>query len=235
MQSLENEIRLPVIIGRNSSGECYSIDLSILPNLFISYHEEIQLINMFSHLIHNLMNQKIQIDLAVSLGTRMSETLLPFIGAKEIHTKFLHLENEEHKTNTIDEFISSLLIEHKKRRNTKKYKLHSNLSHSFLIVFIDDIFDVIKSTHKKTGLGFIELLVKGPKEAIHFICGSSGIYKNLLDQLINVSLALNRKLQKSKQIKTITEPLAAELIINPDDLIFFKNRDEKDFVRLFPN
>lgn len=227
-------MKLPVIIGRNSSGECYSIDLSVLPNLFISYHEEIQLATIFFQLVQNIINQNNEINLAVSLGARMSESLLPVIGAKENLIQFLHSESEQGKTNTIDEFISSLLIELKKRRNIKKLKLHSNISPGSLVVFIENLFEVIKSTHKKTGLGFIELLVKGPNEGIHFICGSSGLYKNLLDQLINISPTLNRKLKKSKQIKNIEEPLAAELIINPDNLIFFKNRMEKVFVRLFP-
>jgi len=56
---------------------------------------------------------------------------------------------------------------------------------------------VIRSTNKKTAFTFIELLINGPTEAIYFITGSSGVYKNLLQQLINVSPIVKAKLKKS--------------------------------------
>ena len=87
--------------------------------------------------------------------------------------------------------------------------------------------------NRKSALSFIELLVNGPEHKIHFITGSSGMYKNLLDQLITMSPAVKKKMAASKQRGNINEPLAAQLIINPDGLVFFKSLGEREFVKLY--
>jgi len=225
-------MQLPLVIGRNSAGNEYFINLAVLPNLFISYNEEIQLTGAFMGLIRDLMNSKQPVKLAVSFGRKLAESLLPIIDGEKIEIQFTHVDGEDNKINTIDEFISSLIILSKNRKRVNK-KSTNRCNHAIIVV-LDNIFEVIMSTHKKTALSFIELLVNGPEQSIYCIAGSSGIYKNLLNQIINVSPVLKRKLQKSKHLK-IDEPLAAELIINPDGLIFFKARNEKVFVRLFPN
>ena len=102
-----------------------------------------------------------------------------------------------------------------------------------MIVIIDDIFEVIMSPHRKTALAFIELLLEGPLHIMYFIAGSSGIYKNLLNQLINVSPAVKKRFQKANHTGNINEPLAAQLIINADGMVFFKERGEAEFVRLY--
>jgi hypothetical protein len=225
-------MELPIVVGKNSSGNDYIINLEALPNLFISYYEEEQLETIFNHLILDLINNKSPVQLAVSFSRKLSENLLPLIVDRKIEIQFVHSETKE-VINSIDEFISALFLELKNRRKIKNKRIQK-LSDTIIVVFIDNIFEVIMSSHKKIGLAFIELLVNGPHRSIYFITGSSGIYKNLLDQLINLSPALKRKLQGSKHNLKIDEPLAAELIINPDGLIFFRERIKKDFVRLFP-
>ena len=87
--------------------------------------------------------------------------------------------------------------------------------------------------NRKTALSFIELLVDGPDHSMHFITGSSGMYKNLLDQLITMSPAVKKKMAGSKQRGNINEPLAAQLIINSDGMVFFKERGDVEHMRLY--
>ena len=93
---------------------------------------------------------------------------------------------------------------------------------------------MIRSANKKTALEFIELLGFGGEHSIHIIAASSGIYKPLLNQLIRLNPALIAKLGKANQLADFDKPLAAELVMNPDGLIFFKERNEQVFTRLFP-
>lgn len=103
-----------------------------------------------------------------------------------------------------------------------------------MLVFIDDIFEVIMLTRKRTALSFIELLISAANVYMYFIMGSSGIYRNLLEQLINVTPSLEKKLNKTLQAQTIAQPLGAEMVMNPDGLIFFREKMEKLHRRLYP-
>lgn len=227
-------MEVPLTIGRNSSAEKYFIDLADLPNLFISYHEEEQLTSIFKSLITDLLKIEPPVQLAISFGRKLAKNLEPLIYDTKIRLMFTHSDPEDNKINTIDEFISSLQLQLKDRRRLKAKTKNKN-QNPYLLVFIDNIFEVIMSSRKKTGMAFIEVLMNGPSESIHCIAGASGIYKNLISQLIHISPALKRKLNGSNQTLKIDEPLAAELIINPDGLIFFRNRNENMFIRLFPN
>lgn len=103
-----------------------------------------------------------------------------------------------------------------------------------LVAFIDDIFEVIRSSNKKTALAFIELLALGSQQSIHFIAASSGIYKPLLNQLIHLNPGLIQRLNKANPKANFDKPLSPELVMNPDGLIFFKERNEYVFTRLYP-
>lgn len=229
-------VNIPLVIGRQSSGEEYIIDLAGLPNLFISYSNEIQLPAILLQIINQVNRyDNTSIKLSYSLNSRLAEMIMPLVNPIRLHIEFPHSDYEEGKINSIDEFIDSLIAEMKIRKALLKKPKRTTITFQTMLVIIDDVFEVIMSSKKKTALSFIELLITAAEYNMFFIMGSSGIYRNLLNQIMEVSSSLQQKLKKSLQkTESINHPLGAELVINPDGLIFFRKQDEKIHTRLYP-
>jgi hypothetical protein len=225
-------MKLPIAIGKNSLGEKHLVDVITLPHLFISYEEDLQLESIFSSILGHLRANQLSLQLALSFGSKLSEMLLPFVEDNKIRAKFFHSDAPDVPIKTIHQFINTLTVELKKRKQLKKKRASIILEP--LVAFIDDIFEVIRSPNKKTAFAFIELLALGSQQSIHFIAASSGIYKPLLNQLIHLNPGLIQRLNKANQEANFYKPLAAELVMNPDGLIFFKERNEYVFTRLYP-
>ena len=224
---------IPLVIGKQSSGEEFIIDLERLPHLFISHSNDKQLQNIFIQLIGNIVQNEIELHLSLSLSRRMTLLIKPLVPIESLFMEFNHNDFEDGKINSINEFVSSLIIEKKNRATLIKKSKIPMAMFPAIIIFIDNIFEIIMAQQKKTALSFIELLLTGAPVKMYFIMGSSGIYRPLLDQLINVSPVLKKKLKKSFQDQLITQPLGAELVINPDGLLFFRERNEKIYTRLY--
>ena len=69
---------------------------------------------------------------------------------------------------------------------------------------------------------------------MYFILGSAGIYRGLLDEVIKVNPSLKKKIDEVMLSSKISQLLGAELVINPDGLLFFREKDEKIHKRLYP-
>ena len=117
--------------------------------------------------------------------------------------------------------------------NTQQNK---NKSLPYLIVFIEDIFDMVLSSKKKTGLYFIELALLGKQYGIHFIAASSSTYRNLLSQLINIHPSIQKELKTHSIMENIKviNPLGAELVVTTEGILFFKEIGMILQTRLFP-
>ena len=227
------EEKIPLVIGRQSTGEETIIDLRELPNLFISYSNDDQLPLLYTSFIQQILLLDIPVAFSFSLSSRLAEHIQPLVADKSILIQFMHATHEAGKINTIVEFVEALSLEGKRRKALSK--MHSPTSKPTpLVVFIDDIFEVLMLPHKKTPLLFIELLITGAMQHIYFILGSTGIYRNLLNQIIHVNPSLQRKLKKPVQVLSYNQPLGAELVMNPDGLLFYRERDEKIHKRLYP-
>ena len=225
---------ISLTIGRQSSGEECIVNLSDLPNLFISYSNEVQLPEIFSSLIKTISTSHPDLQFALSFGSRLTTLLQPLVEKETLLLQFTHADYDPAKIKTMEEFIGALMLEFKRRKILVKNLKRSTLSYPSLVVFIEDIFGVIMSPQKKTSLSFIELLITGATVSIYFILGSAGIYRNILSQLINVTPALQQKLKKSVQAYNINQPMGAELVMNPDGLLFYREKNEKIYRRLYP-
>ena len=224
---------IPLVIGRQSSGEEFIVALEVLPHLFISHSNDEQLQNIFIQFIGNLIHSKIDLYLSFSLSRRMTLLIKPLVPIESLFMEFSHNNFEHGKINSIDEFVSSLIIEKKNRASLIKKSSIQIAMFPPMIILIDNIFEIIMGQQKKTALCFIELLMTAASIKMFFILGSAGIYRPLLDQLITVSPSLKKKLKKSFQDQLITQPLGAELVINPDGLLFYRERNEKIYTRLY--
>lgn len=225
--------KVPLVIGRQSSGEEFIVALEVLPHLFISHSNDEQLQNIFIQFIGNIIHSKIDLYLSFSLSRRMTLLIKPLVPIESLFMEFSHNDFEDGKINSIDEFVSSLIIEKKNRASLIKKSSIQIAMFPPMIILIDNIFEIIMGQQKKTALCFIELLMTAASIKMFFILGSAGIYRPLLDQLITVSPSLKKKLKKSFQDQLITQPLGAELVINPDGLLFYRERNEKIYTRLY--
>lgn len=225
---------IPLVIGRQSSGEDHIVNLAELPHLFISYSLDVQLPDIFSSFITYILQDKKPVQFSVSLSSRMATLVEPLVPEDDLLIKFTHKDYEAGKINTIDEYIKVLMLEMKTRKQLSGKIASVAGRHLPLLVFMDDIFEVIMSSQKKTILSFIEMLITGAQQQIYFIMGSSGIYRNLLNQIIIVNPSLQKKLTKNIQPYSVNQPLGAELVMNPDGLLFFREREEKIHTRLYP-
>ena len=225
--------KVPLVIGRQSSGEEFIVALEVLPHLFISHSNDEQLQNIFIQFIGNIIHSKIDLYLSFSLSRKMTLLIKPLVPIESLFMEFSHNDFEDGKINSIDEFVSSLIIEKKNRASLIKKSSIQIAMFPTMIILIDNIFEIIIGQQKKTALSFIELLMTAASIKMFFILGSAGIYRPLLDQLITVSPSLKKKLKKSFQDQLITQPLGAELVINPDGLLFYRERNEKIYTRLY--
>jgi len=228
------KLKIPLVIGRQSSGEAYIVNLAQLPNLFISYSNDAQLPDIFLQFIHQLMQHETTIQLSLSLSSRLAEQVKPPVKNESLFIHFSHADYEEGQINSIDAFIAVLMEEMKTRKTIFKKSTASGYLLPAMLVFIDNIFEVIMASQRKTAFSFIELLMTAAPVNMFFIMGSSGIYRNLLEQLMMVTPALKKKMKKSVLSQQIVQPLGAELVMNPDGLLFFRERNEKIHRRLYP-
>ncbi len=167
-----------------------------------------------------------------------------------IFDKFQRNEPAEGKLQTKHQFIASLMNNLNKRNNAfakcnaeniddynhiirqnKKYR-----PMPYMVVFIDNIIDIAVSNRTRTGLYLIRLLMTGASAGMYFVAASVGSYRNLLMQLINIDPAITRHFERFAPAShfKITNPLGAELVINPDGLYFFKERNKAEYLMLYP-
>jgi len=172
--------------------------------------------------------------ISLSLSSRLAGKVKSLLPGEKLLFEFLHTQEEACAIKTIDEFIMALMEEMKKRKVVNKKFKTSPFKHRSMLVFIDDIMEIMMSSNKKTLLAFVEMLIMGAAFHMHFIMGASGIYRNLLHQIIHVNPPLQQKLKKAIQTHNSNQPLGAELVMNPDGLLFFREREEKVYRRLYP-
>ena len=220
-------------IGRQSTGEDHIVNLVELPHLFISHSTDVQLRQLFAALVAETQASWVFISCFIS-NRRLSGIVRAYLPTNRMFPEIPLTDNIDEKPFTVDEFIALLAAEAKERFESIKRRKAVAKGLVPIVIFIDNIFDVIMSTRKKTPLSLIKLLITGTNVNMQFILGSSGTYRNLLDQLINVTPQLQKKLAKPMRALPVNHPLGAELVINPDGLLFFREKDDKIYQSLYP-
>lgn len=217
-------------IGINSSGLENKVSLTELPHLFISYSYNAQLLEIFYDLIAQTQIFTLECKFSFCLGSKISKKIKPLINPENTYSYFFHGDEEEGEINSAETFIEHLSQEIKRRKKILKGEKSKELL-EILIVFIDDFFEIIISPKKKKAALFIQLLIESASLNVHFIIASSRIYKPLLAQLIRIS---NYPIT-AVQANTNHLSLGAELVINPDGMLFFKAISDNQYLSLYPN
>ncbi len=217
-----------------STGEVFSVNLCEFPHIFFSHSSEDQLTNILNSFIKQVLKNDLPVLLSLSLGSSSAKQIDVMLPIDSLFMKFTHTDDDNAVIRNIDQFMITLITEMKKRKGLLK-KRSVLPAYNAMVVFIDDIFEVLRSSNRKTTSGFIKLLLQGANYGMYFIMGSSGIYRNLLQQLINASPVSKKISGKISGMHNNIQPLGAELVVNPDGLIFFRKGGENVYVRLYPS
>jgi hypothetical protein len=232
-------MRVELKIGRESNGDDFVIDLSAESNLFISYTEESQLHHSFKNILNQFESSfnPDKTQFAYALSDKTARNILKGISEEFYFAKFIRNEYRSGHIDTKPLFWNALLKEYKRRAQQFKSAAGGNAgSNPILLIFIDDIFDLVLSQTKKEGLSFLEIAFYGAQVGIHFVAASSSTYRNLLLQLIQLNPEMAQKLSKSNSntFPKTSNPLGCELILSGEGLIFYREKLRPDMIRLYP-
>jgi hypothetical protein len=235
---------MEISIGRDSSNQVFYKSINSLPHLFISYSYNEQLVNFFKHNILELSQQP-RTQFFFLLSEENTKQLL--INTDISFPNHNCVTNGESPGNipSRKKFFSSIarIMNHRLRLFKKKgctsindYN-DKNKSKPLqnIIVFIDDTFGLLLPSKSNAGLSFVKLLLAGQATGIHCITASAFSYKNLITQLVNLNVKINQHVSgfiTENNLNTLP-PLAAELVINPEDFIYFKEKGSYDYIRLY--
>jgi hypothetical protein len=217
-------LQLPITIGKTSGDDVFQVDLNQLPNLFISFSEIESLHEYYAEIAKELCDGNHRLEFAVMV----SPALFKALNLYSTRLKFCHITKEAEATSSKERFTNSLLKELKQR---KRQALKAE-EYTPLVVLVDDIFDWMIHQKRSTTLFFLELLLDGKNRNIHLVGASIRTYRNLLTQLLNITEHPKIRMMLKHEIY-ISEPLGAELIINSEELFFYKGKTDIDYTRYF--
>lgn len=235
---------MEISIGRDSSNQVFYKSINSLPHLFISYSYNEQLVNFFKHTIAELSQQSFtQFFFLLSeentkqllINTDMSfpkhncvtngESPGNIPSRKKFFSQLIRITN--HRLRLFKEMGCISINEYNDKNKNKPLKSS--------IVFIDDTFGLLLPSKSNAGLSFVKLLLAGKATGFHCIAASAFGYKNLITQIVNLNVKINQHISGfilENNLNTLP-PLAAELVINPEDFIYFKEKGSYDYIRLY--
>jgi hypothetical protein len=235
---------MEISIGRDSSNNVFYRSINSLPHLFISYSYNEQLVNFCKHIIveisqpphpqfffllseENTKQLLINSDIPFQKHNCVTngESLGNIPSRKKFFSRLIRIMN--HRLRLFKEMGCTSIKDYNEKNKSKPLKS--------TIVFIDDTFGLLLPSKSNAGLAFVKLLLAGQATGIHCITASAFSYKNLITQLVNLNVKINQQVSgfiMENNLNTLP-PLAAELVINPEDFIYFKEKGSYDYIRLY--
>ena len=202
-----------ITLGNKSNGEAVDVDLVFLSNLFVSYVSNNQFIKFYEQIVNN--NEAVNYLLLCK-----AENVIDSPSFTNIETYTYDNPEKGSITNMKELFngINGALV--------RLRKLGRKMN-PIQIIIIDDIFILAAKLDKRGMQRFKNLLNYRSTVGIHFIIGSVLPYRNLLKQLM---------VEQSSESKIKINPfneLGAEIIFNPDELIFFREKNVVEYTTLY--
>ena len=205
-------MKIPVVIGKNSSGEDKFIDLDQIHVLFVSYLHGKQLYEIIQQVT----------------GYEKNTYFISQNCVKELQLNkdkcSLYIKDEPTLGNMYNrkEVLKHILKEIKRKRSSAAKKKTSSPQIRFLIV--DNIWDIITSKQKQLALDLMLIIIYGASIGYRIIIGSTLSYRNLLEQVIAMHPVLIKELEnqfKSPIPKRIDE-ICDELIFTAEEFVYHK-------------
>lgn len=218
-------MKTKITIGKKSNNDPEALYIEDLPHLFISWSEQNELDKFYHDLLQQL-SEPLHAGL-VEIAICGSSSILPANGNAIFHNriKALLLKDERGYSGSRLVFLSKLrkeLLKRRKKRENSELQLKGYSKH--LIVFVDDLVNLVITRNKKTGTHFLDLLRNGPRDNIHFIMGSTRSYRGLVQQMIQF---------EKRGEPSVLDNYLPELVISPEGLFFYKRPEELNYTRLF--
>ncbi len=202
---------IPFTIGKKSDGTTVCGDLCLQPNLFISYQTHQEFVDFTTDV---LSHKLIEINKCLIIAKHNYASNSSF---KQENYSYKNPENGTIKN--INQLFVSPYKAFKKAHN-------KNASIWNTLIIKDDIWQIVPKLKKSNATQFKLLLNNGHTKNNYFIIGSSLPYRNLLLQLMT---------ERSKDNHNgVLNQLGAEIIFNPDGLIFFRERNNINFSTYYP-
>jgi hypothetical protein len=226
-------LKIPFAIGLNSNNELQYIDLAQVPLLMVSYSFANELQRYFSQL---------------------SDSYFLITNSRHLPTNpngwayFLTEEPESGTHTTRAKLLNAVLREMQFRQRVMKQKritvfekyhalnLWNSVKLPYKLLLIDDIWNLVKARPVSLSIQLFRIILNGPAVGIHTIIGSNISYRNLLQHLIELNPAIRKMLQEKYGIPEPTQisSIAQELILTPDNLVFYKKSSMADLEKFYP-
>lgn len=246
-------MKFPLTIGLNSSNEAQQIDLAQVPLLMVSYS--------FSSELEPFMRELL---LAESAGITATETSKPFFigNSRYLPTDpeppktlspqqtpcFLTDEPENSTHSNRSKLLNAVLREMQSRSRIMKQKriisfekyhalnLWNTIKLPYQLLIIDDIWNLVQAKPTSLSIQLFRIILNGPAVGIHTVIGSNLSYRNLLQHLMELNPPIRKMLQEKYGIPEPTQisTIAHELILSPDNLVFYKKPDSMDLEKFYP-
>lgn len=221
-----------LIIGKKSDGIDFKINITNTPNLFVSYTTKAQLYEIFKTFFLQLSQQHSSNDVRISfaLTDKTATKVLKYYRDDFYSLQYISNQYLQNHVASKKQFWQALSKEYKRRRRLKKPQ-----QQPLWIVFIEDLFEMVLA-QPKDGFLFLEIAVYGVSLGIHFVAASSGVYRNLLHQLIQLHPTIEQRIIKGNKssFTALSIPLGAELILSGEGIIFYKPQSAIEMEKLFP-
>lgn len=218
---------LPIIPGVDSNNIPASFSLAEMPHLFLSYQSQKQFESFMATTCRGL-------DHTIHCAVAFSKpgTLYSIIKNSKAVLLFEYI-NDGYGNDSRTKFMQRLKKE--MLRRTKLVEARKQVAP--LIVVLDDVFDLLMNQTKSITRIFFELLISGSSIGMHMIAASIATRRNLLKQMMEMNPPMRKRMQFHFGCTCcdINTPVGAELVYTTDDFIFYKGKNEVDYLRLYPS
>lgn len=244
-------MKLPLTIGLDSNNIAHQIDLAQVPLLMVSYSYANELQRYFSQLLMADSGNHFFIGNSryyFSANSRDLDRNHPKTLSSQITPCFLTDEPEKGTHTTRAKLLNAVLREMQFRERVMKKKkitvfekyhalnLWNTIKLPYQLLIIDDIWNLVQAKPISLSIQLFRIILNGPAVGIHLIIGSNLSYRNLLQHLIGLNPPIRKMLQEKYGIPEPTQisAIAHELILSPDNLVFYKKPGSMDLEKYYP-
>ncbi len=203
---------MDLIIGYKSDGSLVTKEVLTDEHLFVSYVNEYQIKTVFFQMADQ-NKQSVKKCLVVCKEANL------FVLPPEIYFETYITDNPANGSLKNRNRLLTAPYNLLSKRKTQKVK-----SFPPFLIFIDNIWQIVPKLNKATNTKLKALLSDGAAYGIFFIIGSVLPYRNLLIQLM----------QPTTHKDGVVNVIGSEIIINTDELIFYRERGNMEFEIYYP-
>lgn len=219
--------KLPIVVGRNSSGENMALDLAQMPHLLVAGSTGSGKSVFINAIISCLIMCKTPSELRLMLVDPKRVELTPYNGIPHLLTPVV-VETDEVVT-----YLKGLIREMQTRyrkmegvgvRNIQSYNQKMSDTMPYLIVAIDELADLMMSASYDIEQSLCRLAQLGRATGIHLIVATQRPSVDVVTGLIKANFPTRTSFGVTSQIdsRTILDATGAEKLLGKGDMLFMQ-------------